>query len=126
MTVLQLALVLVASIWAGLNTLIAGYTAVNATRDQVITGHTAEGVPLSLQHRRIMYRNDWIPLKIGLAVASLAFAGFIVFLPELADEPARLRAVCYIASLLPMGGFLGFFVLGFSDRHVMRAALAEA
>jgi len=126
MSVLQLGLVLVASIWAAMNTLIAGYTAVNATRDRVITGRTDEGVPLTLPHRRIMYRNDWVPMKIGLAVASLAFAGFILYLPELADQPENLRAVCYVASLLPFGSFLGFFVLGLSDRRVMRGVLAEA
>jgi hypothetical protein len=33
---LQLGLILVASIWAAMNTLIAGYNAVNATRDRRI------------------------------------------------------------------------------------------
>ena len=126
MTVLQLGLVLVASIWAAMNTLIAGYAAVNATRDRVVTGQTDEGVPLSLRHRRIIYRNDWIPLKIGLAAVSLAFAAFIVFLPELAEQPERLRAVCYVASALPFGSFLGFFGLGLSDRRLMIDTLVEA
>lgn len=126
MTVLQLSLVLVASIWAAMNTLIAGYTAVNGTRDRVITGHTDEGVPLMSAHRKIMYSNDWLPMKVGLAGVSLAFAAFVIFLPELADQPERLRPVCYVASLLPFGSFLGFAVLGFSDRRVMLAALAEA
>ena len=126
MTVLQLGVVLVASIWAAMNTLIAGYTAVNATRDRVVTGQTGEGVLLSVPHRRIMYRNDWVPMKIGLAAVSLAFAGFIIFLPELAEQPERLRAVCYVASILPFGSFLGFFGLGFSDRRLMLDTLSEA
>ena len=126
MTSLQLSLVLVASIWAAMNTLIAGYNAVNGTRDRVVTGATDEGVALTVPHRRIMYRNDWLPLKVGLATVSLAFAAFIVFLPELADDPERLRPVCYVASLLPLGSFLGFFLLGFSDRRLMLATLAAA
>lgn len=109
-----------------MNTLIAGYTAVNGTRDRVITGYTDEGVSLMIAHRRILYRNDWLPMKVGLAAVSLAFAGFVIFLPELADEPERLRPVCYAASLLPFGSFLGFFILGFSDRQLMLAALTEA
>ena len=126
MTVLQLSLVLVASIWASVNTLIAGYTAVNGTRDRVITGYTDEGVRLTFAHRRIMYRNDWLPMKVGLAAVSLAFAGFIVFLPELAAEPERLRPVCYVASLLPVGSFLGFAILGLSDRRLMLTTVAAA
>ena len=117
MTTLQLALVLVASIWAAVNTLIAGYNAVNATRDRILTGHTDEGVPLSLEHRRLMYRNDWLPLKGGLGLVSLAFAAFLVLLPELSDEPALLRVICYLAAALPFFSFLGFAVLGMSDRR---------
>lgn len=109
-----------------MNTLITGYTAVNATRDRVVTGRTDEGVPLTLAHRRVMYRNDWIPLKMGLAAISLAFSGFIVYLPELAQQPELLRSVCYLAALLPFGSFLGFFILGFSDRRLMRTALSQA
>ena len=73
-----------------MNTLIAGYTAVNGTRDRVVTGHTDEGVPLRIGHRKIMYRNDWLPMKVGLATVSLAFAAFVIFLPELADQPEGL------------------------------------
>ena len=119
MTDLQLSLVLVASIWAAVNTLIAGYSAVNGTRDRVLTGVTDEGVPLSLAHRRILYRNDWLPLKAGLSIVSLGFAAFIVFLPTLASDPDSLRWICYVAALLPFGSFLGFFFLGLSDRHLM-------
>jgi len=126
MTDLQLSLVLVASIWAAVNTLIAGYTAVNATRDRVLTGRTDEGVPLSPAHRRTLYRNDWLPLKAGLSLVSLGFAAFLVFLPELATDPRLLRVICYIAALLPFGSFLGFFVLGMADRKLMLEVLATA
>jgi len=117
MTSLQLALVLVASIWAAMSTLIAGYTAVNAVRDRILTGFTDEGVALTKKHRRIMYQNDWLPMKTGLAFVSLAFGLFLIFLPPLADDPATLRWFCYLASLLPFGSFLGFFLLGIRDRN---------
>ena len=78
MTSLQLILVLVASIWAAMNTLIAGYNAVNGTRDRVVTGHTDEGIPLTVPHRRIMYRNDWLPMKVGLASVRVT-NGFYTF-----------------------------------------------
>lgn len=119
MNSLQLSLVLVASIWAAMNTLIAGYNAVNATRDRILTGHTDEGIRLSPAHRRIMYRNDWLPMKAGLAFVSLAFGGFLILLPELADDSKLFRPLCYVAALLPLGSFLGFFLLGLSDRRLI-------
>ena len=101
MNSLQLGLVLVASIWAAMNTLIAGYSAVNGTRDRILTGYTDDGIKLTVEHRRIMYENDWLPMKMGIAFVSLAFGGFLIFLPELAIEVGSLRPVFYVASLLP-------------------------
>ncbi len=126
MTTLQLALVLVASIWAAVNTLIAGYNAVNGTRDRILTGHTDEGIPLTLAYRRILYRNDWLPMKAGLSAVSLAFAGFVVALSGLVEDPGALRIICYIAALLPFLSFVGFFALGLVDRAFIVRTLREA
>jgi len=126
MNSLQLSLVLVASIWAAMSTLIAGYNAVNATRDRILTGRTDEGIALTYDHRRIMYQNDWLPLKAGLSFVSLAFGAFLLFLPELADDAGLLRPFCYAASLLPFGSFLGFFFLGLRDRQLIVAVLDTA
>jgi len=123
MNSLQLGLVLVASIWAAMNTLIAGYNAVSGTRDRILTGFTDEGVPLTLEHHRIMYQNDWLPMKAGLAFVSLAFAGFLILLAELAESTSLLRPFCYVASLLLVGSFLGFFVLGLRDRRLVLKVL---
>ena len=125
MNSLQLALVLVASIWAAMNTLIAGYNAVNGTRDRILTGCTDEGVQLTLEHRRIIYENDWLPMKAGLAFVSLAFGGFLIFLPELAEDTHLLRPFCYVASLLPCGSFVGFFFLGLRDRRLIIKVLGS-
>jgi hypothetical protein len=125
MNSLQLSLVLVASIWASMNTLIAGYNAVNGTRDRILTGCTDEGVSLSLDHRKIMYENDWLPMKAGIAFVSLAFGGFLIFLPELSDDAKLLRPLCYVASLLPFGSFIGFFFLGLRDRRLIIKVLGS-
>jgi hypothetical protein len=125
MNSLQLGLVLVASIWAAMNTLIAGYNAVNGTRDRILTGFTDEGVRLTLEHRKIMYQNDWLPMKAGLAFVSLAFGGFLIFLPELAEDTDLLRPFCYVASLLPLGSFVGFFFLGMRDRQLIVKVLGS-
>jgi len=106
-----------------MNTLIAGYNAVNGTRDRILAGFTDEGVPLKLEHHRIMYQNDWFPMKAGLAFVSLAFGGFLIFLAELAESTSLLRPFCYVASLLPFGSFLGFLVLGFRDHRLVLKVL---
>lgn len=126
MNSLQLGLVLVASIWAAMNTLIAGYGAVNGTRDRILTGYTDDGIKLTVEHRRIMYENDWLPMKMGIAFVSLAFGGFLIFLPELAIEIGSLRSFCYVASLLPFGSFVGFFFLGLRDRQLIITVLKSA
>jgi hypothetical protein len=66
-----------------------------------------------------MYQNDWMPLKAGLAFVSLAFGGFLIFLPELAEDSELFRPFCYVASLLPLGSFVGFFFLGLRDRQLI-------
>ena len=58
-------------------------------------------------------------MKAGIAFVSLAFGGFLIFLPELAEDIKLLRPYCYVASILPFGSFLGFFVLGLSDRRLI-------
>jgi len=72
-----------------------------------------------------MYQNDWLPLKVGIAFVSLAFGGFLFFLPELAEDSNLLRPFCYVASLLPFGSFLGFFFLGLRDRRFLVRVLSS-
>ena len=126
MTDLQIMLVLVASIWAAVNTVIAGYSAVNSTRDRILTGRTDEGIPMTLEHRELALRNDWLPMKSGIALISLMFAGFLIFLPRLAEQASELQLICWIAALVPFYSFSTFSVLGIGDYRVMCRVLAKA
>jgi hypothetical protein len=126
MTDLQIMLVLVASIWAAVNTVIAGYNAVNGTRDRVLTGCTDEGIPMTLEHRVLMLRNDWLPMKSGIALISLMFALFLIFLPRLAEQASELQLICWIAAVVPFFSFATFLVLGIGDYRAMRRVLTEA
>jgi len=112
-------LVLVASIWAAVNTVIAGYNAVNGTRDRILTGHTDEGIPMNLEHRELALRNDWLPMQSGIALISLMFALFLMYLPRWAEPVSDLQLICQIAALVPFFSFATFFVLGISDYRVM-------
>jgi len=127
MTDLQIMLVLVASIWAAVNTVIAGYNAVNGTRDRILTGHTDEGIPMTLEHRELSLCNDWLPMKSGIALISLMFALFLVFLPRMAEQVNELQLICWIAAVVPFFSFcLLFLLLGIGDYRTMRKVLVEA
>ena len=119
-------LVLVASIWAAVNTVIAGYNAVNGTRDRILTGRTDERIPITLEHRELALRNDWLPMKSGIALISLMFTLFLIFLPRLAEQVSELQLICWIAAMVPFFSFATFFVLGIGDYRAMRSVLAEA
>lgn len=122
----QLALVIVAAIWAALNTIVSAYRVVNARRDIIITG-VLEGEKLSLEHRRLLFRNDWLPLKFGVALASLLFTIVLLLVPQLtATQIASVRVVSYLAALGPLGSFIGFGILGLSDYRFIRRTLERA
>jgi len=126
MTDLQIMLVLVASIWAAVSTVISGYNAVNGTRDRIMTGCTDEGVPMSLAHRKLVLHNDWLPMKSGIALISLMFALFLIFLPSLAEQVGEFQVICRVAAVVPFFSFATFFILGISDYRAMRRVLSAA
>ena len=121
----QLALVMVAGIWAALNTLVSAYKVINDKRDVIISGKF-EGEDISLEHRRLMFVNDWIPLKFGIAIASLIFAFALFSIPYLTDDPNPwLVTLSILATLGPFGSFLAFSILGFRDYKFIQRALKE-
>lgn len=121
----QLALVMVAGIWAALNTLVSVYKVVNDKRDVIVTGKY-ESQELTLEHRRIMFVNDWIPLKFGVGLASLIFAFALYAIPYLAEKPNPwLVSVSYFAALGPFLSFVTFSILGMRDYRFINRRLKE-
>lgn len=121
----QLALVMVAGIWAALNTLVSVYKVVNDKRDVIVTGKY-ESQELTLEHRRLMFVNDWIPLKFGVGLASLIFAFALYAIPYLAEKPNPwLVSVSYFAALGPFLSFVTFSILGMRDYRFINRRLKE-
>lgn len=121
----QLALVMVAGIWAALNTLVSVYKVVNDKRDVIVTGKY-ESQELTLEHRRLMFVNDWIPLKFGVGLASLIFAFALFAIPYLAEIPNPwLVSVSYFAALGPFLSFVTFSILGMRDYRFIKRRLKE-
>lgn len=121
----QLALVMVAGIWAALNTLVSAYKVINDKRDIIITGKY-DGEAISLEHRHLMLINDWVPLKLGIAIASLIFAFALFSIPYLTVDPNPwLVSLSIFATLGPLGSFLAFSILGFRDYRFIQRTLEE-
>lgn len=121
----QLALVMVAGIWAALNTLVSVYKVVNDKRDVIVTGKY-ESQELTLEHRHLMLVNDWIPLKFGVGLASLIFAFALFAIPYLAEKPNPwLVSVSYFAALGPFLSFVTFSILGMRDYRFIKRRLKE-
>ena len=117
---------MVAAVWAAFNTLVSAYKVVNDKRDVIITGRY-EGEEISLEHRRLLLVNDWIPLKFGVAVISLVFAFALVAIPFLSANPSPwLVALSIAAALGPFASFLAFTILGYRDYRYLRRTLSEA
>jgi hypothetical protein len=122
----QLALIMIAGIWATLDTLISSMPVVNEERDVIVTG-VFNKEKLSLEHRRIMFQNDWIALKFGVALTSLLFAFVLYMMPTLAEDPnALIVQVAYVVALSPLSSFVFFAGLGWCDfrfiQHTLKAA----
>ena len=124
---LQLTLILLGATWASLNVQIAGYKAVNEKRDIIIAGRNGE-LHLSEEHRRIMFFNDWLPLKLGLGLVSLIFFVLILAMPLLLPVEKRtflVWAMVGVVSTTPLFAATCWLIFGYSDYQLIRKTLAQ-
>lgn len=123
-----LVLTLIAAIWAAFNAIVTVYKVLNETRDQILLG-TVDRMPLTIQHRRLMLYNDWVPLQFSVAVVSAMFGIAIIMIPQAAADSADSRwfsSVCYVASALPILNGFAFLACGFKDFRFLRSQLDVA
>lgn len=105
--------------------MVSAYKVINDKRDVIISGKF-DGEDISFEHRRLMFVNDWIPLKFGIAIASLIFAFALFSIPYLTSDPNPwLVTLSILATLGPFGSFLAFSILGFRDYRFVQKVLTE-
>lgn len=80
MTTNQLIFAIIAAIWASMSARIAGFTSINQRRDAIILGYI-DKVPISLEHRKLIYERDWRPLAFSIISVSFLFSFVILVLP---------------------------------------------
>jgi ABC-type uncharacterized transport system permease subunit len=104
----QLAIVLLGAFWAGTSFVYSGIKNTNEVRDKIVLGKIGNDLlPVSYLWRLLLV--DWLPLKLSLALVSLALGIIILLLPSLRDpqtERPGFRTVCYVAAVMPVLGFV--------------------
>lgn len=117
MTGEQFILVLLAAFWAGSNVVLAGFNAMNATRNTILLGDLS-GKKLSWTHRKRLLYYDWLSMRLGLAGISIVLTVIIMGLPSIADPQIitdNFLLLVYITAFVPFCGFLFFLVFGFLE-----------
>lgn len=125
-TALQLALAVAVVAGGSTHLFVVGFASLNGIRDRILTGRTNEGVPLTLEHRRLLYRADWRPLRTGLGALSVVSFGLLLVLPELTVDPGGLRLVCYGLAAATLAAFVVGGGLRRQDRRLLERALESA
>jgi hypothetical protein len=67
-------------VWTATSAVINGAVAVNERRDTVLLGYVKDR-PLSYEHRKLIFYNDWLTMMLGIALLSIAACLGAIVLP---------------------------------------------
>lgn len=113
------------AIWGGYGHLLKSYEILNRDRDRLIFGQI-DDEPLSLEHQRLILRNDWVALHVGLVLYLVIFGVLFCISPLFLDEADRLLWALGIGmSICPFVAALSFAVGCWRDYGYL-ASLIEA
>jgi hypothetical protein len=124
----DLLLPLVGTVWACATLALAVTKELNILRDKVIFGHHAHPL-LSVDHRRLVMHNDWLPLACFTVLLCICF-GVVAFLsPWLLDDGERNLVVIFtawsVAVFVTMIGLV-WVPTGLKDWRTMKKAVESA
>ena len=114
--------------WAAFNVLITTQKQLSDMRNVMVIGKVGNDC-VSLQFRRHMLCNDWIPAWLEVTFLSLAFGLIILLAPLLVLEERRtglLWFFCAVISLVPILATVAWVVGGYHDLQYIREELARA
>ncbi len=123
MTPTQLLLILIATTWASINSIVAAVKYLNETRDKIIMG-VIDGTPIDLEYRKIILKNDWIPLIVSCC--SICFIYFMIVLQLLIfiiDDRMIFFHICIFICILHLLGAIGFGIFGRKDYKFIKKIL---
>lgn len=117
---------LVGALWACGNLLFNAMVEANKIRDRVILGRDGN-LNLDLEHRKLMIKNDWLPIAAFVSFACLGFGVFAFWSTYLLnDNQSRARpiAICVGIALVLMGAV--WTPAAYRDLTAMRRSIAQA
>jgi len=116
--------VIVLAVWGSATSTLKLAEAANKVRNQILIG-MIDGQEITLSHRRLLLRNDWLPIKSAGVITNL-FLSLALLGASLASQEGDVFSYSLaISALAPLIGAV-FFSLGVSDYHAMKMILATA
>ena len=123
--VLDVALPLVASIWASGTVHIALYKELNTTRDTIIMGKK-DGASLTQEYRELIYKSDWLMLYIAQLFVCIMGIVIPLTIPYLAENHStKVWVPCWIAASLSILVFFLWVTGGNMDRRLIKKSLGS-
>jgi hypothetical protein len=123
-----LLLAVAGALWAAFNVLISTQKQLNDMRNVIVIGKVGSD-PVSVQFRRHMLNNDWIPAWLAVSLLSFVFGLMILVAPLLAPEEKRtglLWFLCTVFSLVPLFATVAWVIGGYQDLRYIQTELARA
>ena len=123
-----LLLAVAGALWGAFNVLASTQKQLNDMRNVIVIGKVGSD-PVSLQFRKHMLNNDWVPGWLLVSLLSFAFGLMILLAPLLAPEDKRtglLWFFCSIFSLVPILVTVAWVIGGYHDLRYIRGELAQA
>jgi hypothetical protein len=123
---LQLGTSIFIFIWTSLTTTFSAYNQINSERNIIIMGKIGND-KISLDHRKILYYNDWVPLMKGLIVRSFIFCVLIFFMPFMAQKEDRkiVWLITLVTFLIPLMTLIGSVVDYYQESEMILRYLRE-
>ena len=103
---------IIAFLWSSLSMIFSALKQINDKRDLIISGYF-NGQPLSVEHRRLILKKDWLPLHISIAWRSIVFVIIIAVIPKFmtpSDNSFWIYFVDYLTLSIPFSTFIAVLV----------------
>jgi hypothetical protein len=98
MNPIDVALPLIAALWASATAFLTFTKELNGKRDKILLGEM-DGKQLSLEYRQLLLRSDWFPLWIVLIFLTAAFATASLMLSYLLEKQYQSITVWTISAI---------------------------
>jgi len=91
----------------------------------VILGHDGKN-EISIKHRWLILKYDWLPMTVGLGFLCAIFGGIILSVPAFISGVAYVFWLCVFCCLVPFGAAISLLVGTIWEYQFMKEILCES